>query len=164
MTYDEYKSAAKTEQNAELARYDELCAMAFDFARQDNLAALAPMLDAGLSVNLKTAKADTLLMLASYNNSINVVRELLRRGANVDEKNARGQTPLAGAAFKGHLEVVKALVEAGADVNSDNGMGATALSFALLFGRADVASYLKSKSAKSGLFARLIARLRGMFG
>ncbi|BCX80163.1 ankyrin repeat domain-containing protein [Campylobacter sp. 19-13652] len=163
MTYDEYKSAAKKSKDAELARYDELCLMALDFARQDRVDELAKMLDAGLSVNLKSHKGDTLLMLASYNDSLSVVRLLLARGATVDERNDRGQTPLAGAAFKGHLAVVKALVEAGADVNANNGMGATPLSFAVMFGRGEVAKYLKSQSAKSGIISKILSTFVRIF-
>lgn len=92
--------------------------MALDFARRDDADELEKMIKAGLSVNLKSVKSDTLLMLASYNNALKTVNMLLSNGARVDERNDRGQTPLAGAAFKGHLEVVKALVDAGADVEA----------------------------------------------
>lgn len=166
MTYDEYKKARHNidRHDIEMARYDELCQMALDFARNDDLRQLEPMLNAGLNVNLKTAKGDSLLMLASYNNSLSVVKILIKHGANVDERNDRGQTPLAGAAFKGHLEVVKALVEAGADVNANNGMGATPYTFAVMFGRKDVAKYLKSHSAKTGFFTGIVSFFRSIFG
>lgn len=159
MTYDEYKSAStsKSQKDAELARYDELCLMALDFARHNNASELEKMLNAGLGVNLKSSKGDTLLMLASYNNSLDAVRLLLSRGALVDERNDRGQTPLAGAAFKGHLAVVKALVEAGADVNANNGLGATPITFAAMFGQRDVLKYLQDKNAKMGLFSKFLA-------
>ena len=51
-------------------RFTELCNMAFDFARNDECENLRIMIDAGLSVNLKTHRGDTLLMLAAYNNSL----------------------------------------------------------------------------------------------
>ena len=105
--------------------------MALDFARRDDADELEKMIKAGLSVNLKSAKGDTLLMLASYNNALKTVNMLLSNGARVDERNDRGQTPLAGAAFKGHLEVVKALVNAGADVEATSGLGMTPYAFAV---------------------------------
>ncbi|CAD7286540.1 ankyrin repeat domain-containing protein [Campylobacter suis] len=142
---------------SEQARYDELCLMALDFARSDDVKSLEPMIRAGLNVNLKSTKGDTLLMLASYNNAKECVRMLLAYGASVDERNNRGQTPLAGAAFKGHLEVVKMLVDAGANINANNGMGATPYTFALMFGRREVAKFLKSKipNQKQGLLEKI---------
>ena len=41
-------------------RFGELCQMAFNFARNDDCKNLEIMLDAGLNVNLKTHKGDTL--------------------------------------------------------------------------------------------------------
>lgn len=144
--------------NEELKRYDELCLLALDFARNDKVHELSKMLDAGLNVNLKSQKGDTLLMLASYNNAINTTKMLIARGAKVDERNDRGQTPLAGACFKGHLQIVKELVEAGADINADNGLGATPYTFALMFGRSEVARYLSQHSAKSGIFIQILSK------
>ncbi|WP_169941384.1 ankyrin repeat domain-containing protein [Campylobacter sp. RM15925] len=148
----------------EEARYNELCLMALDFARKDEVSELEKMIKAGLNVNLKSAKGDTLLMLASYNNSINTVKMLIANGALVDERNDRGQTPLAGAAFKGYLDVVKALVEAGADINANNGMGATPHTFAVMFGRSEVAKYLLSVNKKPSLIAKIGSNLLSIFG
>ncbi|EFT9698345.1 Cj1386 family hemin-binding protein, partial [Campylobacter coli] len=84
-------------------RFAELCKMAFNFARNNEYENLKIMIEAGLNVNLKTHKGDTLLMLAAYNNSYECAKMLLEKGALVDEKNDRGQTPLAGVCFKGYL-------------------------------------------------------------
>ena len=131
---------------AEEQRYGELCAMALDF-----------------SVNLKSVKGDTLLMLASCNNALKTVNMLLSNGARVDERNDRGQTPLAGAAFKGHLEVVKALVNAGADVEATSGLGMTPYAFAVMFGRSETAKFLLSKRKKQGLLQKLAVKFLGIF-
>lgn len=147
----------------EEARFAELCLIAFDYARNDEAEELAKMLNAGLSVNLKTHKGDTLLMIASYNGSINTTKMLLERGARVDERNNRGQTPLAGACFKGHLEIVKMLVEFGADINANNGMGATPYTFAVMFGRSDIVKYLESKNIKSGILTKIYSKIIGFF-
>ena len=72
-------------------RYEELCGYAFNFARNNEFAQLELMLNAGLNVNLKNHKGDSLLMLASYNGSYETTKMLLERGANVDERNDRGR-------------------------------------------------------------------------
>lgn len=136
--------------------------MALDFARRDDADELEKMIKAGLSVNLKSVKGDTLLMLASYNNALKTVNMLLSNGARVDERNDRGQTPLAGAAFKGHLEVVKALVDAGADVEATSGLGMTPYAFAIMFGRSETAKFLLSKRKKQGLLQKLAVKFLGI--
>ena len=136
--------------------------MALDFARRDDADELEKMIKAGLSVNLKSAKGDTLLMLASYNNALKTVNMLLSNGARVDERNDREQTPLAGAAFKGHLEVVKALVNAGADVEATSGLGMTPYAFAVMFGRSETAKFLLSKRKKQGLLQKLAVKFLGI--
>lgn len=139
-------------------RYEELCAMAFDFARNDACENLEIMLNAGLSENLKNHKGDSLLMLASYHNSLPTAQMLLKRGARVDEKNDRGQTPLAGVCFKGYFEMAKLLVESGANIRENNGLGMTPFAYALMFGRKDIAKFFLEyegaageRSAKSGV-------------
>lgn len=136
--------------------------MALDFARRDDADELEKMIKAGLSVNLKSVKGDTLLMLASYNNALKTVNMLLSNGARVDERNDREQTPLAGAAFKGHLEVVKALVDAGADVEATSGLGMTPYAFAIMFGRSETAKFLLSKRKKQGLLQKLAVKFLGI--
>ncbi|WP_276882754.1 ankyrin repeat domain-containing protein [Campylobacter cuniculorum] len=130
-------------------RFAELCNMAFDFARNDECENLEIMIKAGLNVNLKTQKGDTLLMLASYNNSLKTAQMLLENGARVDEKNDRGQTPLAGVCFKGHLQMCELLVKHGANINENNGLGMTPYTFAIMFGRKEVAEFLLNHSKKS---------------
>ncbi|HEC1774865.1 TPA: ankyrin repeat domain-containing protein [Campylobacter lari] len=96
--------------NEEEKRIQELCTMAFDYARKNDLQNLKIMIEAGLSVNLKNHKGDSLLMLASYHNAYECAKFLLENNARVDEKNDRGQTPLAGVCFKGYLPMCKLLV------------------------------------------------------
>lgn len=128
-------------------RYAELQAMALDFARHGDAAALEPMLQAGMPVNLADHKQNTLLMLAAYHGHEQTVRLLLENGARVDQRNDRQQTPLGGVAFKGHAEIAKMLIGAGADVDADNGNGMTPLMFARMFGREAVAHVLEQSGA-----------------
>lgn len=136
-------------------RYAELQAMALDFARHGDAAALEPMLQAGMPVNLADHKQNTLLMLAAYHGHEQTVRLLLENGARVDQRNDRLQTPLGGVAFKGHAEIAKMLIGAGADVDADNGNGMTPLMFARMFGREKVARVLERAGANKQ------ARVRG---
>lgn len=130
-------------------RFQELCTMAFNYARNNERDNLETMLKAGLNPNLKTAKGDTLLMLASYHNSLETSSMLLEMGASVDEPNDRGQTPLAGVCFKGYIEMAKLLVQYGANIDRNNGLGMTPYGFAVMFGHHELAEFLLSKSQKS---------------
>ncbi len=130
-------------------RFDELCQMAFNFARRDECENLKIMLQAGLNINLKTHKGDTLLMLAAYNNSLACAKMLLQQGALVDEPNDRGQTPLAGVCFKGYIKMAKLLLDYGANPNAKNALGATPYTFAILFGRQQIAELLLKYSYAS---------------
>lgn len=127
-------------------RFEELATIAFNFARSNQDKELEKMLQAGLSPNLKNHKGDSLLMLASYHNSLECASLLLSYGAKVDERNDRGQTPLAGVCFKGYLEMAKLLVQYGANIDANNGMGMTPYSFAILFRHHQLASFLLSHS------------------
>lgn len=143
-------------------RFNELCQMAFDFVRKDECKNLKIMLDAGLNINLKTHKGDTLLMLAAYNNSLACAKTLLQSGALVDERNDRGQTPLAGVCFKGYTKMAKLLLDYGANPNANNGLGATPYTFAILFGRQEIAELLLQYSNKS-LLKRIPLTLLRLF-
>lgn len=144
-------------------RYEELCQMAFNMARSDESQSLEKMINAGLPVNLKNHKGNSLLMLASYNGAFKTTQMLLNHGANADERNDRGQTPLAGVCFKGDFEMVKLLVENGADIDANNGMGLTPYSFAVMFKRSDIAQFLLEKSKKKTLLKRLSAKVLSLF-
>ena len=144
-------------------RYEELCQMAFNMARGDECEELEKMINAGLPVNLKNHKGNSLLMLASYNGAFKTTQMLLNHGANADEKNDRGQTPLAGVCFKGDFEMVKLLVENGADIDANNGMGLTPYSFAVMFKRSDIAQFLLEKSKNKTILKRLSAKILSLF-
>ena len=66
--------------------FENFIAQSFDFARNNDKNSLEIMLNAGLNVNLANHKGNTLLMLAAYNNSLDVAEMLLQKGAEVDKK------------------------------------------------------------------------------
>jgi ankyrin repeat protein len=151
-------------------RYAELQAMALDAARHGDVDALAPMLQAGMPVNLRDEKGNTLLMLATYHGNEEAARVILRYDAEVDARNDRGQTPLAGVAFKGHLEIARLLLEAGADPVADQGGGRTPVMFAAMFGHLEMVKLLENKAAAKGWrksslgwLARIMAIPRAIF-
>jgi hypothetical protein len=154
---------------AERSRYAELQQMALDAARQGDTEMLRPMLEAGMPVELKDGKGNTLLMLAAYHGNADAVELLLNRGAEPDARNDRGQTPLAGVAFKGHIHVARLLLVAGADPLADQGGGKTPAMFAAMFGHPDMVSLLEGASSSGqrkawhGWLARLIAIPRAIF-
>lgn len=134
----------------EQQRFAELQQMALDAARQGDTAMLQPMLDAGMPVELRDAKGNTLLMLAAYHGNEETVAMLLDRRADPDARNDRGQTPLAGVAFKGHLEIARRLLKAGADPVADQGGGRTPVVFAAMFGHPEIVALLESARGSRG--------------
>nr|WP_204073898.1 ankyrin repeat domain-containing protein [Planotetraspora phitsanulokensis] len=111
----------------------------FGLARAGETDALCAYVDAGVPVNLRNDKGDTLLMLAAYHGHAATVRALTARGADPDLANDRGQTPLAGAVFKKETEVIRALMDAGADPAAGT---PSALDTARFFGSSDIVGML----------------------
>ncbi len=138
--------------NQEEERYVELQNMALDFARTGYTDELEKMIKHKMSVNLKTLKDDSLIMLASYNGNIETVKMLINHKADINAVNQRGQTPLEGVCFKGNLQIAQLLINSGAKINSKS------LMYASIFGNKDVFDYLQSikKKKKSNIFFSLL--------
>lgn len=98
----------------------------FDLARNGGAMLLAPLLEAGVPVNMSTSEGDTLLLLAAQNGHLETVRLLLSRGAEPDRQDAQQHTPLMLAAIGNHSAVIDALLEVGADTRITNDEGKTA--------------------------------------
>ncbi|GEO11278.1 hypothetical protein SAE01_37740 [Segetibacter aerophilus] len=99
------------------------------------------------AIHAVDTKGFTPLILAVYNNSLDVVDFLLKKGAKTSGQDAAGNTALMGVCFKGYTELAQKLVDAGADVNERNSNGATALTFAATFGHLQIAEILLKKGA-----------------
>lgn len=122
----------------------------FDAARAGDADSLAQWLAAGLPPDLRTAKGDSLLMLASYHGHAAAAALLLQKGADPELANLRGQTPLAGVAFKGDLAMARLLLEHGADVNGSGPDGRTPLMFAAMFNRLEIMRLFMAQGAQVG--------------
>ncbi|MEU8172430.1 ankyrin repeat domain-containing protein [Microbispora hainanensis] len=119
---------------------EEFATRLFGLARAGRTEALCAYVDAGVPVDLRNQKGDTLLMLAAYHGHAATVRALGERGADPDLANDRGQTPLAGAVFKKEPEVVRALLELGADRYAGT---PSAVDAARMFGDAEIVSLIE---------------------
>ncbi|GGO21261.1 hypothetical protein GCM10011574_48440 [Microbispora bryophytorum] len=122
---------------------EEFATRLFDLARSGRTEALCAYVDAGVPVNLRNQKGDTLLMLAAYHGHAATVRALGERGADPDLANDRGQTPLAGAVFKKEPAVVRALLELGADRYAGT---PSAVDAARMFGDGEIVDLIEGPS------------------
>ena len=136
---------------AEFEKMQAFVSQAFDFARCNDAPSLKIMLENGLNPNLANHKGDTLLMLASYRDSEECVRLLIKHGADIDKPNDRGHTPLAGVCFKGHANIAKILLDAGANPQGFEGSGGalSPINTALIFRRKAILRLLLSHTKLS---------------
>ena len=87
-------------------------------------------------------RGETLLHVASRNNSTEIIDLLVKNGAwDVNARDAEGFTPLHMAAIHGNMQAVKKLVDLGADVNQ----AVAILDFAYMNEEREIEEYLKSK-------------------
>ncbi|WP_417588337.1 ankyrin repeat domain-containing protein [Owenweeksia hongkongensis] len=114
----------------------------FDVARTDDVASLGKMIKLNPdTVNSKNASGHTPLILAAYNNQVEMADKLIQSGADVNYTFSQGSA-IHGAAFKGHFDVLKLLVENGADIDEPDQNKTTPLIYATLFGHTELAEYL----------------------
>ncbi|WP_417512749.1 ankyrin repeat domain-containing protein [Marinobacter sp.] len=81
----------------------------FELARNGGTKLLRPLLEAGVPVNIRTSKGESLLMLAASNGHIDTVELLLEKGADPELQDADGNTALSLARAKGAQDVIKHL-------------------------------------------------------
>jgi ankyrin repeat protein len=87
----------------------------FDLARQGLTGPLGEMIDAGVPIDTRNGRGDTLLIVAAYQQNTETVAELLRRGADTAVVNDMGQTAIACAVFRNNEDILRTLLDAGAD-------------------------------------------------
>ncbi|WP_353116194.1 ankyrin repeat domain-containing protein [Microbacterium sp.] len=113
----------------------------FDLARQGRTEPLGEMLDAGVPIDVRNPRADTLLIVAAYAEQCETVADLIRRNADLDAVNANGQTAVACAVFRRNEPLLRMLLDAGADQDAG---GHTARQIADQFGLAGMRAVLDS--------------------
>ncbi len=132
--------------------YDEemVTDAAFEACYYGNLEILKTFIENGLNINVgEKYSKETLLMKASYNGQVNIVRYLIEKGSDVNLKSSEKNTALMFAAGGGHLEIVKILVEKGSDLNAVNKYGWNALMQAVLVNHYKIVEYLLEKGSKT---------------
>jgi ankyrin repeat protein len=143
------RASALLERNlAELESLWSLDYRLIDAAIAGNVREVAKRLQEGADPAARNAEGDPVLLLAaSRDGNLAVVRELLSWGAAVDARDSTGNTALIACVRDENLLAVKELVEVGADVNAVNSDGDTPLTNAAAWGSAKVVRYLLSRGA-----------------
>ncbi|WP_420535814.1 ankyrin repeat domain-containing protein [Brachyspira intermedia] len=67
------------------------------------------LIDSGADINLKNIADVTVLILASMNNHLEIVKYLVENGADINVKDKKGRTALRYAVENGHSEVAEFL-------------------------------------------------------
>ncbi|WP_421798391.1 ankyrin repeat domain-containing protein [Haliscomenobacter sp.] len=132
---------------ADLALLDENGNSALDFAARENAGEVVKIL-----LNTKEGAKQlngnaSILVNASEEGALPVVRQLKDAGANVNAPDENGTTPLMAASEEGQEQVVQYLLSVGAEVNAKNKEGWTALAFAARENQPEVIQFLLAKKA-----------------
>lgn len=143
----------------------------------------ALMADSKTDIEKLDASGENAMMLAAFNDDIDLVKALIAKGAEVNKKgwaplhyacsnghddivkllldnsayidagSPNGTTPLMMAARGNHLSTVKLLLDSGADSRVKNQLGLTALDFAKRYHAKDVAEGLEDMYAREAAAA-----------
>ena len=119
-------------------------------------------------INIKDERGTTPLILASYNNRIDMVEFLLEKGVDVNQKDLSGNSALMGACFKGFIETVKILIKHNVTIDSQNFTGSTALIYCAMFKQKAIYDLLIKSGAnpnikdKKGNSADFVAKQNGL--
>jgi len=130
-------------------------------------AALAALLDKGVSTETRLAFGRRPLHLACENGNANAVTLLLKAGARVDTRDGRGATPLQVCADQGFDGLALMLLGRGAPIDAMDGNGNTPLIDACMNGKVRVVAVLLQNGAdprlknKFGMTAASLAKQWG---
>lgn len=101
-------------------------------ARTKNLRYINFLIAAGANVNMRNAKGETALVIASNLGFIEAVPPLIAAGARVDESNSTGETPLITAVHNRNIALMRLLLQAGANPDRTDNSGRSAIDYAKL--------------------------------
>jgi ankyrin repeat protein len=105
----------------------------FQIARNGTVAEMKALSDKNPKViNEVSPEGYTPLILAVYNNNVEVAEFLIEKGADVNGNSKMG-TPLMAAVVKNNQKCVEILLKNKADVSISDANGSTALHYAVMF-------------------------------
>lgn len=105
------------------------------------------LLDEEADVNVSDKYGRTILYMAVYYDSIDIINELIKRGADVNLKEEEDFSPLHQAILRGNLQVIELLIKNGADVNDISECGTTPLILATKEGQYEQVKFLVENGA-----------------
>lgn len=123
----------------------------FDIARKGTVQQMDSLFVSNAKIlEAKSPQGFTPIILASYQNNVEVVAYLLSKKVNINDVSPMG-TPLMAAVVKNNQEIAKMLLDANADTNLTDANGSSALHYAVLFKLYDIIPMLLSKGADVNL-------------
>lgn len=105
------------------------------------------LLDEEDDINVGDIYGITILYMAIYYDSIDIINELIKRGVDVNLKEEDGFSPLHQAFLRGNLEVIELLIKNGADINAVSEYGTTPLILATKGGKYEQVKFLVENGA-----------------
>jgi len=140
--------------------YDDILAA----ANQSDTNKVVDLLRRGMDVNTTDSQGNTLMMIATREKNLELVRFLLDNGANARKRNRYGDSSLTIASLQGTEEIVKLLLERKIEPNQP---GWNALHYAAFENRTKIAAMLLTAGADinalapNGSTALMLAAKRG---
>lgn len=116
-------------------------------AAQGERSKIQDLLSEDIDINVQDANKRTAVMIATYNNDVEMARMLIEAGADVNIQDDRQNNPFLYAGAEGYLEILNFTITAGADSSITNRYGGTALIPASEHGYLDVVQELLTTTA-----------------
>jgi ankyrin repeat protein len=150
------------DKGADLSLRDKNGHSALDHAAEENAGEVVKLFLSTKEGAKQVRENVSILLNASEEGALPVVRQLKEAGANINAAGENGTTPLMAASEEGQEQVVQYLLSAGVEVNAKNKQGWTALAFAARENQAETIRLLLAKKAE--LEARCTYRSMSSYG
>lgn len=150
------------DKGADLALRDNNGHSALDHAAEENAEGVVKLLLTTKEGAKQVRENASILINASEEGALPVVRQLKEAGANINAADEDGTTPLMAASEEGQEQVVQYLLSAGAEVNAKTKQGWTALSYAARENQPEAIRLLLAK--KADIEARCTYRSMSSYG
>jgi ankyrin repeat protein len=123
----------------------------FSAARTNDIRLLNKLLVENKDINSVDERGSTALIIACYNDNLEIAELLLKRGCNPNIQDKMGNTALMGVCFKRLDRMAQLLLSYDTSINQRNYNEATALIFAATFGANSIIKILLDKGADKTL-------------